>query len=45
MSDYCEVCKKVVDNFFAHRNTPEHQTKLLLIRGIPAEIKQAGEKK
>ena len=43
MSAYCEICKKPVHDWETHRNSVEHKRNLEEVRGIPAEVKEAGE--
>ena len=44
MADYCDLCKRLVRDWETHRLSSEHQKRLIEVRDIPAEAKQAGEK-
>lgn len=44
MPEYCDICKKLIHDWATHRLSSEHQKKLLEVRGVPVEVKQAGEK-
>lgn len=43
MPVYCEICRKPVHDWETHRLSAEHERKLKEVRGIPAEVKEAGE--
>ncbi|MCJ7759853.1 hypothetical protein MUP59_01765 [Candidatus Bathyarchaeota archaeon] len=44
MAVYCDLCKRMVHDWATHRLSSGHQKKLPEVRGVPVEVKQAGEK-